>query len=292
MKYCIFFALIVLASIANGEPSAFEKQSGVTKNDIKALQSIVTQLQQKVEAIGQTQEGISSLYESQNTKLQRQITQTTQQTKDIEELKTQLDLLHNLKQEVTTNTQEIQKLKTQIQEINTHLTTLNQTILNELKKLNTTSNSSQKNTDKDNTNHISDTQTKNPPFNKDKTKKAEIFAQAQELFNKKEYESAKERFEWLLTLNYKKPESNFYLGEIAFANKSHNNAIKYYKESAMANDKTKFMPTLLLHTAQSFNAIKDTKNYNKFLDSLIGNYPSSKEAQTAKKLKIQNKEKK
>ncbi len=60
----------------------------------------------------------------------------------------------------------------------------------------------------------------------------------------------------------------------------------------MANDKTKFMPTLLLHTAQSFNAIKDTKNYNKFLDSLIGNYPSSKEAQTAKKLKIQNKEKK
>ena len=281
MKYCIFFALIVLASIANGEPSAFEKQSGVTKNDIKALQSIVTQLQQKVEAIGQTQEGISSLYESQNTKLQRQITQTTQQTKDIEELKTQLDLLHNLKQEVTTNTQEIQ-----------HLTTLNQTILNELKKLNTTSDSSQKNTDKDNTNHISDTQTKNPPFNKNKTKKAEIFAQAQELFNKKEYESAKERFEWLLTLNYKKPESNFYLGEIAFANKSHNNAIKYYKESAMANDKTKFMPTLLLHTAQSFNAIKDTKHYNKFLDSLIGNYPSSKEAQTAKKLKIQNKEKK
>ena len=54
---------------------------------------------------------------------------------------------------------------------------------------------------------------------------------------------------------------------------------------SLANDKAKYMPTLLLHTAQSFNAIKDTKNYNKFLDSLISNYPTSKEAQNAKKLK-------
>ena len=87
-----------------------------------------------------------------------------------------------------------------------------------------------------------------------------------------------------LALNTKK-QSVIYLGEIAFTSKAYNDAIYNYKQSALANDKAKYMPTLLLHTAQSFNAIKDTKNYNKFLDSLISNYPTSKEAQNAKKLK-------
>ncbi|MCX2716414.1 hypothetical protein OQH61_01505 [Helicobacter sp. MIT 21-1697] len=273
----LFVAFIPLLFYAN-EPSAFEKQSGVTKNDIKTLQSLITHLQQKVDTIQQAQEGVSSLYESQSSKLQQQVIQTTQQAKNIEELN---ELYKNLKQKVDENTQEIKMLTTQIQEINKSLSTLNEAILDGLKQLNNTpANQTTKNT------------TNKPTFLKDKNKKSEIFTQAQEMFKKSEYESAKERFEWLLEIDYKKADSHFYLGEIAFADKSYNTAIYHYKESAMANDKTKYMPTLLLHTAQSFNAIKDIKNYNKFLDSLIGNYPSSKEAQNAKKLKAQNKEKK
>ena len=275
----IFLAPLFLTLNLNGEPSAFEKQSGATKDDIKTLQSLVTKLQQKVDSIGQAQEGISSLYESQSTKLQGQIAQSTQYTKNIEELKTQID----------TNTQEIATLKAQLKEINTTLTTLNQTILGELKALNGTSTQNQSPKSNQNTTESGDVDTKGTSkiFTKDKAKRAEIFAQAQELFDKKEYESAKERFEWLVETNYKKAQSSFYLGEIAFTNKTYNDAIKHYKESVLANDKASYIPTLLLHTAQSFNAIKDTKNYNKFLDSLISNYPSSKEAQTAKKLKTQ-----
>lgn len=274
-RYC-FFLIIPLFCVA--EPSAFEKQSGLTKNDLKALQSIVTQLQQKVEAVQQAQEGLSSFYESQTSKIQQQAIQGAQQAKDIEELKTQLELYKNIQQQLDTNTQDIALLKTQIQELNTNLATLNQTILDELKKLN---DSTQTNT---NSNNIT--------FAKDKTKKSEIFAQAQSLFNKTQYDSAKPRFEWLIEIKYKLADSHFYLGEIAFTQKSYNDAIAHYKESVMNNDKAKYMPALLLHTAQSFNAIKDTKNYNKFLDSLISNYPSSKEAQKAKKLKSQNKDKK
>ena len=280
IKRYLLFTFIPLLLYTN-EPSAFEKQSGATKNDIKTLQSLITHLQQKVDTIQQAQEGISSLYESQSSKLQQQIIQTTQQTKNIEELKTQFDLYKNLKQKVDANTQEIKVLNTQIQEINKSLSTLNEAILDGLRQLNNAPE-----------NQTAKSTASKPAFVKDKNKKADIFAQAQEMFKKLEYVSAKERFEWLIEIDYKKADSHFYLGEIAFADKSYNTAIYHYKESAMVNDKTKYMPTLLLHTAQSFNAIKDIKNYNKFLDSLIGNYPSSKEAQSAKKLKTQNKEKK
>lgn len=273
-----FFLFLIIPLFCIAEPSAFEKQSGLTKNDLKALQSIVTQLQQKVEGIQQSQEGLSSIYESQTSKIQQQAVQSTQQAKDIEELKVQLELYKNIQQQLDANTQDIALLKTQIQELNTNLTTLNQTILNELKKLNT---STQTNTDSSNTS-----------FTKDKTKKSELFTQALSLFGKAQYDAAKPRFEWLIEIKYKLADSHFYLGEIAFTQKSYNDAIAHYKESVMNNDKAKYMPTLLLHTAQSFNAIKDTKNYNKFLDSLISNYPSSKEAQKAKKLKSQNKDKK
>lgn len=259
------------------EPSAFEKQSGATKNDLKALQSVVTKLQQKVETTQQAQEGISSLQESQSSKIRQQLIQTTQNAKDIEELKAQTELYKKLQQQVESNTQDLALLKMQILELNTSLKTLNQTILDELKKLNTPADDKSSTTNADSK--------KSTTFTKDKTKKTEIFAQAQDLFKKAEYNSAKIRFEWLLTLDYKKAENHFYLGEIAFINKAHNDAIYHYKQSALANDKAKYMPTLLLHTAQSFNAIKDTKNYNKFLDSLISNYPTSKEAQNAKKLK-------
>ena len=130
-KPYLFLLLFPLFCLA--EPSAFEKQSGATKNDLKALQSVVTKLQQKVETIQQAQEGISSLHESQSSKIQQQLIQATQNAKDIEELKTQTELYKKLQQQVETNTQDIALLKTQIQELNTSLKTLNQTILDELK---------------------------------------------------------------------------------------------------------------------------------------------------------------
>ena len=85
IKRYLLFTFIPLLLYTN-EPSAFEKQSGATKNDIKTLQSLITHLQQKVDTIQQAQEGVSSLYESQSSKLQQQIIQTTQQAKNIQQI--------------------------------------------------------------------------------------------------------------------------------------------------------------------------------------------------------------
>lgn len=142
LKHCVFLAPLFLVFSLNGEPSAFEKQSGVTKNDIKTLQNLVSKLQQKVDSIGQAQEGISSLYESQSSKLHQQVSQGVQNAKDIEEIKAQLD----------TNSKDIATIKAQMKEINATLTTLSQTILSELKELSNnpiqTTSTNQKNTEK------------------------------------------------------------------------------------------------------------------------------------------------
>lgn len=281
-----FFASLIPIFLS-AEPSAFERQSGATKNDIKNLQILITKLQQQVDNVQQSQEGVSSLYQTQSTKLDQQISKSIQYAQNLEEFKTQLDTYKDLKEQVNLNAQEIKDLKAQIQELNKNLTLLNQSVLNELKQLNTAQiKESQK---KSSTNKNA---SKSPTFTKDKNKKAEIYAQAKTFFQEKKYDEARVRFEWFLEINYKKAVSSFYLGEICFYNKAYKNAIAYYKESALANDKASYMPTLLLHTAQSFNAIKDIKNYNIFLDSLISNYPESKEAQNATKLKTQTKDKK
>lgn len=278
-----FLTTLHFQALAN-EPSAFEQQSGVIKNDIKTLQSIVTSLQQKVESLQQAQEGISSLHESQSAKIKEQLIQSSKQDKDIKELST-------LKAEVQNNSNEIKLLKAQLKELNKSLSTLNQTILTELKSLNAPQ--SQANATKSADSTAPKAQAKaSVDFIKDKSKKAQIFNDAQTAITKSQFHIAKPRLEWLIEENYKKADSHFSLGEIAFVEKSYNTAIYHYKQSALLNDKAKYMPTLLLHTAQSFNAIKDLTNYNKFLDSLIGNYPNSKEAKEAKALQSQNKDNK
>lgn len=270
------------------EPSAFEKQSGATKNDVKNLQIFITKLQQQVDAIQQSQEGVSSLYQTQSAKLDQQISKSIQYTQSLEEFKTQLDMYKDLKEQIDLNTKDIKELKTQIQELNKNLTLLNESVLNELKQLNT----AQTKESQEKKPSASKSTPNAPIFTKDKNKKAETYTQAKAFFQQKNFEEARVRFEWFLEINYKKAISSFYLGEIAFNNKAYKSAIAYYKESVLINDKASYIPTLLLHTAQSFNAIKDMKNYNIFLDSLISNYPESKEAQNAKKLKTQTKDKK
>lgn len=283
-----YFFASLMPILLSAEPSAFERQSGATKNDIKNLQILITKLQQQVDTIQQSQEGVSSLYQTQSTKLDQQISKSIQYTQNLEEFKSQLDAYKDLKEQIDLNAKEIKELKTQIQELNKNLTLLNQSVLNELKQLN----AAQTKESQEKKSSTGKGTPKVPTFTKNKNKKAEIYTQAKTFFQQKKYDEARVRFEWFLEIDYKKAVSSFYLGEIAFNNKAYKSAIAYYKESVLANDKASYMPTLLLHTAQSFNAIKDIKNYNIFLDSLISNYPESKEAQNAKKLKTQTKDKK
>lgn len=60
-------------------------------------------------------------------------------------------------------------------------------------------------------------------------------------------------------------------------------AINYFKKSAVLYDKASWMPKLLLHSAISFEKVKDFDNATKFYGTLIDVYPSSEEAKIATK---------
>jgi TolA-binding protein len=87
----------------------------------------------------------------------------------------------------------------------------------------------------------------------------------------------------LIAANYKPAESNYYLGEIWYYRKDYAKAISYFKKSALLYDKADWMPKLLLHSAISFEKTGDFKNAASFYETLMTNYPESKEAKSADK---------
>lgn len=280
MKYCISLLLLLWVCYGASEPSAFEKQSGATKEDLSNLQSITqnllnltTQIKAQQETLTQSQEGLMSLYESQHQKLQATIQQNTANTQDIENLKTEVATLKTLLQD---QGKQIADLDSKMQEIHALTLKTQESILQELEKLN--------NTETKGTKKQSEDSQKNP-IKFDKNKSAELFAQGKEFITKKQYKSAKDIMLWLKDNKYKTPEVTFYLGEIAYLQKDYHLAIKYYKASVALSDSGAYMPTLLLHTALCFKGIKDMPNYNSFLEVLIATYPQSREAAQAKELK-------
>lgn len=280
MKYCISLLLLLWVCYGASEPSAFEKQSGATKRDLSNLQSITqnllnltTQIKEQQETLTQSQEGLMSLYESQHQKLQTTIQQNTANTQDLENLKTEVATLKTLLQD---QGKQIADLDSKMQEIHALTLKTQESILQELEKLNNTETKGVKK-------QAEDSQKNLVKF--DKNKSAELFAQGKEFITKKQYKSAKDIMLWLKDNKYKTPEVTFCLGEIAYLQKDYHLAIKYYKASVALSDSGAYMPTLLLHTALCFKGIKDMPNYNSFLEVLIATYPQSKEATQAKELK-------
>ena len=112
--------------------------------------------------------------------------------------------------------------------------------------------------------------------------KLNLMKEAKSDFDSKKYEASTPKYEKLLEANYKPAEVNFYLAQNWYMRKKYDSAISYYKKSAMLNDKAAYMPTLLLHSAISFEKIKDKDNAKSFYSTLIDLYPNSNEAKTAK----------
>lgn len=110
-----------------------------------------------------------------------------------------------------------------------------------------------------------------------------MFQKAHESFQDKRYADAKTRFETTLENHYKPANSSFHLGEIAYFEKRFEEAVYYFKQSASLYDKADYMPTLLLHSADSFVELNDKGNAKLFYQKLIEDYPDTKEASQATK---------
>lgn len=113
--------------------------------------------------------------------------------------------------------------------------------------------------------------------------KVKLLAEAKADYESKKYDNALPKYEKLVEVNYKPAEGNFYLGQIWYMRKKYDLAITHFKKSAILNDKAAYMPTLLLHSAISFEATKDKDNAKSFYGTLVELYPDSNEANIAKK---------
>jgi len=120
-----------------------------------------------------------------------------------------------------------------------------------------------------------------PVVKKQESKK--LFDDALTLYEKNMITKALPMFEELVTLNYKVAESHFYLAEIKFRKKQYQQAIQSYKQSMIADDKASYIPTLLLHSAESFENMKEKENALKFYKTIVEVYPKTDEAKEAKK---------
>lgn len=112
--------------------------------------------------------------------------------------------------------------------------------------------------------------------------KASLMKEAKSDFDSKNYSASTPKYEKLLEANYKPAEVNFYIGQNWYMRKKYDVAISHFKKSAILNDKAAYMPTLLLHSAISFEKTKDKDNAKSFYSTLIELYPSSNEAKVAK----------
>jgi len=112
---------------------------------------------------------------------------------------------------------------------------------------------------------------------------ADIYRKGVQLFGKRSYGAAKEKFEQALAANYKPAASNYYLGEIAYYTHNYKDAIGYYKESAALYDKASYMDVLFLHTAISLDKTGQKEKAKSFYQHVIDNYPDRKAAAIARK---------
>jgi TolA-binding protein len=132
--------------------------------------------------------------------------------------------------------------------------------------------------------------TSNKSTAKPKTKKVssdlsseDMFNEAYRLFKKDWFTKAIPMFEELIERDYKPAASNFYLGNMWYYREKYDDAIRYFKTSAMLYDKADYMPELLLHSAIAFEETNDLGNAVNFYTSVIDIYPNSKEAKEAEK---------
>ena len=112
---------------------------------------------------------------------------------------------------------------------------------------------------------------------------AELLKEAIRLYRAKKYADARALFVQLEGKGYKQATDNFYLGEIAYYQKSYEEAILHYKKSASLYDKASYMATLLLHTAISFEKLGDKENAERFFQAVMDTYPGTSQAKIAAK---------
>lgn len=297
MKAVLIFILF-FSPIWAEEPSAFELQSGSTKKEMQTLRNKtenqsnkIFELENRIKQLEISLDGLKSIYEGQNLnikeikdKINTNDVNNNQNIKDSD--------IQNLQEQISNNTKNIQLLKDSLNDINESISQIQEILSSEIKKQNNNSTeslntnriiNSDNNATKPQSNTLESKEDSNDvQFDKDVTRRGDIFKEARTLTYTKKFDEAIARYKWFIEIDYKKAESNYMLGNISYEQNYYNDAIYYYKESAILDDKATYMPRLLLNSANSFRVLKDTENAKKFYNSLLSLFPNSNEAKEAK----------
>ena len=288
-----------------------EKYILKNQNKIKTVSTDVNDVRSKLDSMNSRLEGLESIFQGDSEKLNSTVMKindisdkSTKTSSDIEELRSVSTQLLTLKEEsdkqFNTN---IEALKKALSELTVVVNKINSQYVSEtqfkknmdqfvtraefeaLKKVMGVTNKSSSSSAAS-SNNSSSAQTKTDKLLAKATltsdEKKYLITEAKKQFDKMYFKYAIPIYEKLLEINYKPAESSFHLGEMWFVRKKYDRAISYFKKSAMLYDKATWMPTLLLHSAISFEKTNDKDNAKSFYSTLIDLYPSSKEASEAK----------
>lgn len=113
---------------------------------------------------------------------------------------------------------------------------------------------------------------------------ADKLKEAMRLYDIKDYDNSAKLFEELISVKHKPAQCNFYLGQIAYSQKSYKEAVYYYKTSSdlykAQGVQAPNMPLILLNTANSLKALKEVDKANNFYAALKKQFPNSDEARS------------
>ena len=110
----------------------------------------------------------------------------------------------------------------------------------------------------------------------------ELYSKAIKAYSAKDYDTSKKLFALCDKKGYKQPQSNFYLGEMAYYSKAYEDALFYYKKSASLQSEASYMPVLILHSAISLDKTGQKEQAKLFYRNVIDSYPDTKSASIAK----------
>ncbi len=110
----------------------------------------------------------------------------------------------------------------------------------------------------------------------------QLYTKAVKLFNKKNYNEARNIFKALNKKAYKNSSTNYYLGEISYYTKNYEDSIFYFKKSAGFSTESSYMHVLLLHTAISLEKEGNKREAIIFYQNILDNYPNDSSVAIAK----------
>jgi len=279
-------ALLLPVVALTNEPSAFSAGDinspnpyGLTSSEKKILQSNqkVSEVKAELGSVSEQLEGMRSVIDGYNNKVARM--DEKMRTLEAENLKLREYLEDNRK--IQADNQE--KVKAVLGELGSLIDSINKNYVPKEKFEQLANEVRGKAKTGQNTTPSEASKTKAVTPKELATKdSATLHKEADELYEKKSYAEAKVLYSELLNRNYKPAKVNFSLGEISFNQKSYTSAIEHYKTSISMFDKAAYTPTLLYHTASSFEKLGKTKEAQNFYKALKDGYPDSPEAKKIK----------